>query len=157
MVIRPATVADMEGVRMLLGAAWHQVYDPIIGPDAVAEIIARWHAPALLTEQLTQPRSSFLVACEDEVPVGHGFAYMREPDTLVVSRLYVHPSHQRHGVGRRLLDALRARHEEATSLCLFTAAENLLAVSFYRGEGFTVVREGIEEGVRVLHMEKRLG
>lgn len=155
--IRAATEADIDAVRALLREAWHQVYDPIIGAAAVAEIMARWHAPALLTEQLTQRHSSFLVACAGDVPVGHALAQMREGAALAVSRLYVLPSHQRQGIGRGLLAALCGRHGDARSLVLFVAAENPRAVSFYFREGFAVVREGVEEGVRVLHMEKRLG
>ena len=156
-VIRSATKADIDAVCALLRETWHQVYDPIIGQDAVDDISARWHAPVLLNDQLRQPRSSFIVACAGDLVVGHGFAFVRDPATLVVSRLYVRPSHQRQGVGRRLLAALRARHIDTVTLCLFVAAENRRGLSFYLGEGFTVVREGLEEGVRVLHMEKPLG
>ena len=151
--IRPAEKADIDAVRALLRETWHQVYDPILGPDAVEEISTRWHAAALLAGQLLMPRSSFLVACQHDRLVGHGFAYMREPATLVVSRLYVRPYHQRQSIGRRLLAALRARHPEAAIVRLFVAAENPRGVSFWHGQGFIVVGQGMEEGARVLHME----
>lgn len=154
--IRPATLADIEAVRTLLRETWHQVYDPILGPESVAEIIARWHAPALLAAQIDQPHASFLVACEGERVVAHAFAYLQPSATLVVSRLYVSPTHQRRGIGQRLLAAVQARHAGAAKLRLFTAAENPRAVAFYRREGFDVVAEAIEEGARVLFMEKRL-
>jgi ribosomal protein S18 acetylase RimI-like enzyme len=156
-IIRPAAAADLDAVRALLRETWHQVYDPIIGRDSVNEVTSRWHAAALLARQLDQPRSSFLVAHDGALLAAHGFAQMREPATLVVSRLYVRPSHQRQGIGRRLLEALRARHADAATLRLFVAAENARGVAFYRGAGFAVVEEGVEEGARVLHMEKHLG
>lgn len=156
-VIRPAAATDLDAVRALLRETWHQVYDPILGRDAVDEVTARWHAPALLAAQLGQARSSFLVACAGAAVVGHGFAYEEAPATLVVSRLYVRPSHQRQGIGTRLLAALAARHEAAATLRLFVAAGNASGTAFWRREGFVVVREGIEEGARVLHMEKRMG
>jgi ribosomal protein S18 acetylase RimI-like enzyme len=155
-LIRTATAADLPAVRALLHEAWHQVYDPIIGPERVEDITRRWHAAELLARQLHEIRSSFLVACEGQLVVAHGFAYLRAPVTLVVSRLYVLPSHQRQGIGRHLLDALCARHADAALLRLFVAAENTRGVAFYRREGFDVVEEGIEEGARVLYMEKRL-
>ena len=156
LLVRPATAADLDAVRALLHVTWHQVYDGILGPDSVDEVTARWHAEALLAGQLDAPRSSFLVACDGGLLVGHGFAYMREPATLVISRLYVLPSHQGRGIGLLLLGALQELHPEAGTLRLFTAAENPRAVAFYRREGFAVVEEGIEEGARVLHMEKHL-
>lgn len=155
--IRPATDADLDAVRALLRETWHQVYDPILGSGAVDEVCARWHAPALLAAQLGEPRSSFLVALDGDRVAAHGFAFLREPATLVVSRLYVRPGHQRQGIGPRLLAALVARHPEATVLRLFVAAENSGGVAFWRREGFVVVADGIEEGARVLHMEKRIG
>jgi ribosomal protein S18 acetylase RimI-like enzyme len=156
LLIRPAEEADLDAVRALLRETWHQVYDPIIGHDGVNEVTARWHARALLARQLHQPQSSFLVACDGGLLVAHGFAYIREEETLAVSRLYVRPSHQRQGIGRRILAALTARHAEAAALCLFVAAENARGLSFWRGAGFTVIGEGVEEGTRVLHMEKQL-
>ena len=156
LLIRPAIAADLDAVRALLRETWHQVYDRILGPERVDEVTARWHAAALLAGQLDGARSSFLVACERERVVGHGFAYLREPATLVISRLYILPSHQGRGIGLRLLGALQERHPDAGTLRLFTAAENPRAVAFYRREGFAVVEEGIEEGARVLHMEKHL-
>jgi GNAT superfamily N-acetyltransferase len=157
LLIRPATAADIEAVRALLRETWHQVYDPIIGREAVDEVCTRWHAPALFAGQLDAPRSSFLVACDDRILVAHGFAYMSDATTLVVSRLYVQPSHQRQGIGRRVLARLSARHAAATTLRLFAAADNARGVAFWRHEGFTTVGEGMEEGARVLYMEKRSG
>jgi len=154
-LIRAATEADLEAVRALLGETWHQVYDPILGPDGVDEVTRRWHAPALLREQLNEPRSSFLVAYDGELLVGHGFALLREPATLIVSRLYVRPSHQRQGIGTSLLAAMRGRHADAVTLRLFAAAENPRGLAFWRRAGFRVVGEGIEEGARVLHMEQQ--
>ncbi|HUZ72001.1 MAG TPA: GNAT family N-acetyltransferase [Stellaceae bacterium] len=156
-VIRPASAADLDAVRALLRETWHQVYDPILGGDAVDEVIARWHAPALLAAQIRDARSSFLVACDGAQLVAHGFAHEPEPATLVVSRLYVRPDRQRQGIGTRMLAALRARHAGARTLRLFVAAENARGVAFWRREGFAVVSEGIEEGARVLHMEKQGG
>lgn len=154
--IRPGTASDLDAVRALLHETWHQVYDQILGPDHVDEVTARWHARPLLAGQLERPNSSFLVACQHERVIAHGFAYLREPATLVISRLYVLPSHQGRGIGLRLLCALQERHPDARTLRLFVAAGNPRAVAFYRREGFAVVEEGTEEGARVLHMEKRL-
>ncbi len=157
LVIRTAGAADLDAVQSLLRETWHQVYDPILGREAVAEVSARWHAKPLLERQLRERHSSFLVALDRALVVAHGFATVREPAVLVVSRLYVRPSHQRQGIGGKLLASFCARHTNASVVRLFVAAANPLGVSFWRREGFSAVGEGIEEGARVLHMEKRLG
>jgi ribosomal protein S18 acetylase RimI-like enzyme len=155
-LIRPAVEADLDPLRALLRETWHQVYDPILGSDKVGEVTARWHARDLLARQLHQADASFLVACEDERLIAHGYAFVPEPAVLNVSRLYVRPGHQRRGIGQLLLKALCARHPEAETLRLFVAAQNAAGVAFWRGQGFAVTREAIEEGALVLHMEKHL-
>jgi len=155
-LIRVATDADLDAVRALLRETWHQVYDPILGAEKVGEVTARWHARELLARELAGPRSSFLVAHEGERLVAHGYAYPRKPATLVVSRLYVRPGAQRRGIGQHMLAALLARHQDAATLRLFVAAQNEAGLAFWHAKGFSVVSEGVEEGARVLHMEKHL-
>ena len=155
-LIRPAVEADLDAVRALLRETWHQVYDPILGHDKVEEVTARWHARDLLARQLHQADATFLVACEGDVITAHGFAYVTEPGVLTVSRLYVRPGHQRRGIGQLLFKALCAQHAEAAILRLFVAAGNPAGLAFWRGQGFAVVREALEEGALVLHMEKHL-
>jgi ribosomal protein S18 acetylase RimI-like enzyme len=155
-LIRPAVEADLDPVRALLRETWHQVYDSILGSDKVDEVTARWHARELLARQLHQADASFLVACEGERLVAHGFAYRAAPAVLTVSRLYVRPGHQRRGIGRLLLTALCTRDPQAATLRLFVAAQNPAGVAFWRSQGFATLREAIEEGALVLHMEKHL-
>jgi GNAT superfamily N-acetyltransferase len=157
LVIRPATQADLDAVRALLRETWHQVYDSILGRDMVDEVTARWHAPALLASQIDAPDASFLVAVADGQIVAHAYAHARDAATLVVSRLYVRPRHQRSGIGTRLFEALLARHPGFATLHLFVAAQNPRGLAFWRRHGFVVVGEAIEEGAKVLHMEKRIG
>jgi GNAT superfamily N-acetyltransferase len=154
-LLRPAVEADLDEVRALLRETWHQVYDPILGRDSVDEVTQRWHARELLARQLGQPDASFLVACEGDVVAAHGFAFVPEPTILAVSRLYVRPSHQQRGIGKILFEALCARHPEPATLRLFVAAQNPVGLAFWHGRGFAVVSDGIEEGARVLYMEKR--
>ncbi|MGK8707893.1 N-acetyltransferase [Metapseudomonas otitidis] len=55
-----------------------------------------------------------------------------------LAALFIHPDHQRSGLGRRLLDSAKARHY---SLELNVYRANVKAVGFYRSAGFEVVAE----------------
>jgi ribosomal protein S18 acetylase RimI-like enzyme len=72
-------------------------------------------------------------------------------------RLYVLPSFQRRSFGARLLAAVIERHAAATSVRLNVEAANAKGQAFYRKHGFNVVGETLEEGVRVLKMERAIG
>jgi ribosomal protein S18 acetylase RimI-like enzyme len=58
-----------------------------------------------------------------------------------ISRLYVDPSHQSHGVGDALLE--RARNLSPQGLELHTHVENFPARQFYERRGFVAVKFGI--------------
>lgn len=156
LVIRAAEADELEAVRLLLRAVWHDTYDATLGREKVIELSTRWHAPAALAAQRTDPQSCFLVAARDRRLLGHACATMREPPRLVLGRLYVLPDCQRQGIGRRLLAAAIAAHPDAASVTLTVEAANTKARAFYAGEGFTMTREAVEDGAPILHLEKRL-
>jgi ribosomal protein S18 acetylase RimI-like enzyme len=155
-LIRPAAAVDIQQVRQILVETWHDTYDAIIGHDRVAEITGQWHAPELLAKQLQSPGTSFLVAAHESELVGHAFANSPQPPIVLLLRLYVLPRWQRRGIGSRLLDAVIQAYPGSTALRLSVEADNLKGVSFYRTHGFQLRREQVEEGLKVLRMEKML-
>lgn len=64
------------------------------------------------------------------------------PDTEIAT-LYVQPSHQGKGIGKRLLDAAlrQCRENGVESVWLTTNAENSAAIAFYLAQGFERVGE----------------
>lgn len=77
-----------------------------------------------------------------------------------VDLLWVHPHHQGRGIGTALLGRLeaemRAGGHRTGRLCCFT--ENLRAMRFYQGRGWTAAGEGVNEetGAPETRMEKCL-
>ena len=64
-----------------------------------------------------------------------------EPGQMLVSSLFVHPDHQRRGVGRSLLvEAIRRAN--GTMLAVATPGDNLPALGLYQGLGFVAYRWG---------------
>jgi len=140
--IRRAEADDLQAVRALLAETWHDTYDAIMGADWVSEVSGRWHAVENLGRQLLAEGSSFLVAIDQGKVIGHILADAREAPLLVISRLYVHPAHQRGGVGGRLLDAALAEHPDCDTLRLEVEAQNEKGVAFYRRAGFSEAQTG---------------
>jgi ribosomal protein S18 acetylase RimI-like enzyme len=122
----------------------------------VTEITGQWHAPDMLAKQLQTPGTSFLVAAHERKLVGHAFANSPHPPIVMLLRLYVLPRWQRRGVGSQLLDAVVRAYPGSTALRLSVEADNIKGVSFYRRQGFQLRGDQVEEGVKVLRMEKML-
>lgn len=155
-LIRPAVPQDAEDTRRVLVETWHDTYDPLLGSEKVAEITGQWHAVEVLTQQVSLPDASFLVAEHSGRLIGHAFARVPQPDVLFLSRFYVLPSWQRRGVGTHMLGAMVERHPGAARMRLNVESGNGKGVAFYRRHGFTVIGERMEGGLRSLQMEKRL-
>lgn len=81
---------------------------------------------------------AFLVAVEDEVPVGCVGLRRHDEDAVELKRMYVRRSHRRRGLGRRLL---AAAEERAASLgyariVLETGTHQPEAVALYATSGY---------------------
>jgi len=162
LAIRRATQADAPAVSALLIATWHDTYDAMLGPERVAEITARWHAPDVLARQAGAAGPAFLVAQTREGIVGHAFAHpdRGDPGLVLLQRLYVRPEAQRRGVGEALLAAVLDAFASARAVRLEAQAENAKALRFYGKHGFVAVARkhacGSESGVATVVMERRL-
>jgi GNAT superfamily N-acetyltransferase len=154
--IRAALAGDVEPVRLLLRATWHDTYDAIIGRDRVIALTEQWHAPAKLRNQISASDHVFLVAHRGETLVGHACSTRYSHELLYLGRLYVLPAAQRCGIGHRLLAAILDRSPGVRRVRAKVEAANAKARNFYRREGFTDAGEVLEDGLRSIWIEKAL-
>jgi ribosomal protein S18 acetylase RimI-like enzyme len=156
LIVRTTTEADLAAVNRLLVETWHDTYDPLLGAEKVTQITNAWHAIEKLAEQIAAPDSSFLVAEEKGIIVGHAVGHVRPHHAMMLARLYVLPAHQRRGIGVRLLSELVARQPGCARIVADVEQNNVKAVSFYRRQGFIVESESSIEGMKTLRIVKVL-
>jgi GrpB-like predicted nucleotidyltransferase (UPF0157 family)/GNAT superfamily N-acetyltransferase len=84
------------------------------------------------------PRGTFLVMYDDTTPIGCGAAWEMEPGVAEVRRMWVSPTHQGRGLGRRMLAAIEsaARALGCRTARLDTMAALGAAVAMYRSHGY---------------------
>lgn len=163
MEFREATPVDAVAVQRVARAAWHAAHAPIIGADAVEEILAEWYDRADLEAGIRRDHSTMFLAIEngDVIGFADGGPSEEGPADAVVARIYVHPEQWGNGIGtellHRLFDTLRARG--CDSVWLAVMAENDVGRAFYEKHGFethrkrTVEHAGHEAEDRVLVRE----
>jgi ribosomal protein S18 acetylase RimI-like enzyme len=144
--VRDATEADLPAVQAVLRATWHATYDRIYGADEVAAISSTWHAPCALARDLGRADAALLVAERSGAIVGTALGRFTAPHTLELSRLYVLPGEQGHGIGRALFQATLARFPGAKHVTLDVAPENAGAITFYERLGFAKAGQSPECG-----------
>jgi L-amino acid N-acyltransferase len=143
--VRAATTADLEAINAIYNRE-------------VAEGFATWELEPWPIER----RQEWLAARTEEEPVVvadldgavAGFAYLTKYRGRLGYRftrentVFVHPNHQRQGIGRLLLEALleRARGMGLHTVLAFIDEENLGSIELHRALGYEVVGHEHETG-----------
>ncbi|WP_293032625.1 GNAT family N-acetyltransferase [Natronococcus sp.] len=142
MEIRPATADDRESLRELARETWHDTYDEL-SSDVIDETIDDWYGDEELERALSEPGTAVLVAEADGEIAGfaHGVVQGEEGDVL---RMYVHPDHQREGIGTALHERLREDLEDFNMSWMraIDLASNEGGRTFYEELGFEQTGEG---------------
>jgi ribosomal protein S18 acetylase RimI-like enzyme len=137
--VRVATSADADAVAAVGRRTWPPTYEPLAGPEYVADGLARYWSAEAVHRGLADNRT--LVAQTDDGTVVGMAGFAPQDDVLVLWKLYVLPEAQGTGAGTALLRRVIA---DATSryraVRLEYVAGNDRAAAFYARHGFTFLR-----------------
>lgn len=105
------------------------------------------------------PRGTFIVMYDDAQPIGCGAVWEMEPGIAEVRRMWVAPSHQGLGLGRRMLEALEVAAVRALG-CSTARLDSMhslaAAVAMYRSQGYREIRCYNDNPNATIWMERRL-
>lgn len=150
--IRHGVVADAAALSQIGMDTFRKAYAGSAAADDIESHIQHYFSVAAIKEELLSPGRSYLLAmlgnraagflklrsgdCPDEIPA---------ENCIRLEQLYVAPGHQRHGVGRRLLQATiaAAQSELAAGVWLTVWEQADWATSFYRKNNFTQVGNAV--------------
>lgn len=141
--IRPATPADVNGIIQVARYTWDVTYAQSVAAHNRHTFLDRAYDAQTLREAITRELGWFFVALHLESVVGFAQYVRRSDGQGELVRMYVHPDHQRRGVGRSLL-AIGLAKMDATGIheCYVSVEENNAAArAFYERFGFRPRRE----------------
>lgn len=152
--LRTAAPADIPALIALQAQIWEPTYRAILSADQIQYMFDRLYAPDALLAQMTTEGHTFILAetqSDLSPPALVGFASfgrVRKATELPVGqvfklhKIYVLPSTQGTGLGRKLLEevVLRCWQEGGNELLLNVNRYNK-ARTFYERQGFRVIRE----------------
>lgn len=140
MQIRPASEADIEGIRRVAEASWAEDYPDILSRETIEEGVAHWYDDAVIKMELKSPRTELHVAEEDAELLGFVHGHWAG-DTGIILRLYVHPDHRNEGVGGQLFEAIAEAFQDhdVDTLRAMALEENGTATTFFEGQGMVQV------------------
>ncbi|PSH66299.1 MULTISPECIES: GNAT family N-acetyltransferase [Phyllobacterium] len=162
MWVRSATKEDLNAVRDMLVETWHATYDDVYGVEKVNAITDRYHSLDALKKQLAKPYSEFIIADDGADILGMAYASQKDHKLSILNQLYVHPEHQKQGVGSLLLAEVESAFPGVFALQLEVIEQNQNAIRFYESRGFERTNGRIDNwgepnsGISAVVLEKSL-
>ncbi len=141
LIIRPLTEADIPLVCNVARTIWQTTYTALISQTQIDYMLSNRYVPSLIRAQWEDADHAWRIAwCGDEM-AGFAHAHIQSP-ACKIEKLYILPHYQRQGLGKNLIDEVKAfaRGNAATRLWLQVNRHNASAIAAYQHYGF-VTRE----------------
>ena len=142
--IRPLLADEIETLRHLAHEIWHAHYPGIISNEQIDFMLRQRYSHAVIEETLSSHNWDAAWSGDEMIGFAHSFAD-DAPATWKLDKLYVHPRHQRQGIGRALLEKVKqhALAAESGRLILRVNKRNAVALAAYASYGFSVYGEHV--------------
>lgn len=138
-IVKPS-LSDVPHIINLAHTTWQHTYSRIISQEQIDFMLAKFYNENLIQSQLADPAHFFLLARESDILYGYSHCY-EEKDYIKLSKLYIDPTAQGKGVGKRLLEAIEAtmKLHDKSKLILNVNRANP-ALYFYKKMGFEITQ-----------------
>ena len=146
--ITALTVADIDAVCALAAEIWRAHYPAIISAAQIEYMLAQRYNPAIVREELARGDLWWDKLLVNGRMVGFAsYFLLRDTGAMKLDKLYVHPSHQRNGYGRMLVDraVTMARACGCDALVLAVNKRNESALAAYTRHGFAIVESVVKD------------
>ncbi|GGK53115.1 MULTISPECIES: GNAT family N-acetyltransferase [Haloarcula] len=132
--IRPAESMDIADIRRVARAAWHAVYDNVLGKETVNSLLNEGYAPPLLEQMIELEEVGLFVSTADDDVVAYMSCGMTDATGFGDLDLYVHPDYWGEGIGTELLHRGEQHLHELSVRKIRdeVLAENEVGNAFYR-------------------------
>ncbi|MBC7746171.1 MAG: GNAT family N-acetyltransferase [Flavobacterium sp.] len=142
MIIREATITDLDTIHRIAHQTWWPTYTGVISNEQIEFMLEDMYSVNALLSQIKN--AIFLIAERDKIPVAFAAYSLKEPENMVfkLQKLYVLPSEQGKGTGKKLIEKVidLAKQRNGKVLELNVNRGNP-AFDFYKQLGFEVYQE----------------
>ncbi len=147
--IIPATTDNIPDIQKISAVAWPHTFKDILSEKQIAYMMHWMYSDESLREQMEKQHHRYVLAKEGEEFVAY-LSY--EPNCentgkTKIHKIYILPSHQRKGIGKRLFDFVltQARENGEKAVYLNVNKNNRNAIAFYQRLGFYRAREEVND------------
>jgi diamine N-acetyltransferase len=143
--IKKVGTESIDIIQQLTYAIWPVAYKEILEPEQINYMLELMYSKAVLNKLITHHHQQFIIAFENDKPVGFACYSPKEngnPGIYRLHKIYLLTNLQGRGYGKQLLDYIIEviKPAGATILELNVNRYNK-ALHFYHKAGFNIVRE----------------
>ena len=139
-LIRAATNSDIPYIHQIAHEVWPKAYADVITAEQIAYMLDWMYSPSSLRDQM-EAGAHFLLLEEDSTPLGFASFRCLQDTNWKLDKLYVQSDRQKNGLGKRLIERVRAEIKERGGTQLeLQVNRNNKAIGFYQKLGFDILR-----------------
>ena len=138
---KPVTETDIAAVRALAQQIWRDYYPGIITLEQVDFMLAKMYDPEVIRNELAVGTVWEWILRNNETVGYLSYEHDTPSARVKLNKLYVLPSFHGHGIGRQMLDHVKARAARlgAGHVYLTVNKQNARAIRAYQAAGFHIV------------------
>ena len=144
--IQKNTDNNFTSIRAIAAAVWPIAYGAILSKEQLDYMMEMMYSVSALQEQANENNHHFIVATDDEIPVGFAsFEFnCNETSKTKIHKIYILSKQQHKGIGKLLIDYItnEAAQNKQSGL-LLNVNKNNVAQHFYKKLGFSVFYEEV--------------
>jgi GNAT superfamily N-acetyltransferase len=128
---------DIQLVSKLSDIIWHQHYPSIITVEQIDYMLAKFHSPQVLTQQIERGQAYFLIQVNEE-SIGYCSFTEKSKEVYFLNKFYIDQTQQGKGIGKKVFELLREVMIAPKQIALQVNRRNINAINFYFKVGFTI-------------------
>lgn len=143
--IKPAGINDIDTIQSLAHTIWPVCYKEMLSADQLNYMLDMMYSHESLQYQIEKQQHTFVIAYEDDKPVGFAAFYPKyniSPAIYRLDKIYVLPDLHKKGIGKKLVEHIIAEIKLlGASILELNVNRKNNAVSFYEKLGFIITKE----------------
>lgn len=132
-----STETDIQLVSKLSNLIWHQHYPSIITVEQIDYMLAKFHSPQALAQQIENGQAYSLIQLDGE-NIGYCAFTEKESKAFFLNKFYIDQTQQGKGIGKAVFQLLLREMGQPQRITLQVNRRNINAVNFYFKVGFTI-------------------
>lgn len=143
--IVPAKLEELKYVQTIAQRTWPDTFGKILSPEQIDYMLGMMYSLETLEKQMVGGYQFFLAEEEGEKLGFSGIEVNNEPKKTKIHKIYILPSAQGKGIGKKMIQAIKeiALQNDQKSLLLNVNKYNLGAIAFYEYVGFVNIKSEI--------------